>query len=497
LASEERRVTTDAELVRRTRDGDREAFGELADRYRDMVYGLGYHLTRDFEAARDLAQEAFVQAFTKLDQLREPGKFAGWLRRIAHSVHRDGLRRRELTTVALEEDAHAGRSRERASEAELAVRLALERLREPDRLALTLHYIDGYTHAEIGSFLGIEREAVKTRVARARKRLQGKVIEMVEDVFREHALPPEFSKDVVSAVNRMVGGLRAAVPVPLSELAANIHRLHKQAWRDIIPQLPSPYGPPLKEFGEAPQIPVSELPAEVQRAVRQAMCYTWLSGVLSTVLGTMPWVKDPESLWIRFYREDGELYAWFADVPGESGYISACLPTDAESARRQAAPYVKPEGAGPEALGCELPAELRDALESLRGSAPEDANSLQQALHMALGERLRQVWDDLPEGVKSAGATDRSIPVRDLPDRARQALGEAVACHWGGCVLRGLQSPDSWMTESESSTVEFGLYPREPRRDWSGQEYVKLSGPRWNSMLHTGIAEEFDEYMGG
>ena len=68
---------TDERLVARARQGDQEAFGELVDRYRDMVYGLGYHLTGDFEAARDLAQEAFVQAFVKLGQLREPGRFAG------------------------------------------------------------------------------------------------------------------------------------------------------------------------------------------------------------------------------------------------------------------------------------------------------------------------------------------------------------------------------------------------------------------------------------
>ena len=44
---------TDGQLVERVRSGDREAFGDLVGRYRDMVYGLGYHLTQDFEAARD------------------------------------------------------------------------------------------------------------------------------------------------------------------------------------------------------------------------------------------------------------------------------------------------------------------------------------------------------------------------------------------------------------------------------------------------------------
>ncbi len=68
---------TDGQLVGRVRSGDREAFGDLVGRYRDMVYGLGYHLTNDFEEARDLAQEAFVQAYLKLGQLRDPDRFSG------------------------------------------------------------------------------------------------------------------------------------------------------------------------------------------------------------------------------------------------------------------------------------------------------------------------------------------------------------------------------------------------------------------------------------
>jgi DNA-directed RNA polymerase specialized sigma24 family protein len=80
---------TGRQLVTRAREGDQEAFGALVDRYRDMVYGFAYHLTRDFEAARDLAQEAFVQAYLKLGQLRDPDRFPAWLRRIIAKLHRN------------------------------------------------------------------------------------------------------------------------------------------------------------------------------------------------------------------------------------------------------------------------------------------------------------------------------------------------------------------------------------------------------------------------
>lgn len=193
---------TDRQLVQRTREGDREAFGALVDRYRDMVYGLGYHLTRDFEAARDLAQEAFVRAYLKLGQLREPDKFAGWLRRMVVNMHRNQSRRGTMPTAPLGEADRPARTQSQPSEIEVVVREALSKLREPERLALTLHYINGYSQAEIGSFLGVRPETVKTRLARARQHLRKEVMAMVEDTFESKKLPEEFTQAAVSAAIR-------------------------------------------------------------------------------------------------------------------------------------------------------------------------------------------------------------------------------------------------------------------------------------------------------
>ncbi len=190
---------TDGEVVERARAGDREAFGVLVDRYGDMVYGLGYHLTGDFEAARDLAQDAFVQAYLNLAQLRERESFAGWLRKIATNLYRMNCRRREVATVSLDQEVHSGPRDQRPSEIEIVVREALSKLREPERLALTLHYINGYSHAEIGAFLGVRAETVKTRLARARQHLHKEVMAMVEDTFGSKKLPEEFTQETLEA----------------------------------------------------------------------------------------------------------------------------------------------------------------------------------------------------------------------------------------------------------------------------------------------------------
>lgn len=190
---------TDRQLVERVLRGDREAYGDLMDRYRDMVYGLCFHLTHDFEAARDLAQQAFVHAYVKLAQLRDPEKFPAWLRQITTNLHRGDRRRKGVPVVPLSE-AQVAPDVGGCSEIEFAVRRALMRLRGPERLALTLHYVNGYSHAEIGEFLGVRRETVKTRVARARQHLREEVMAMMDESFKRNKLPEEFTKETMQVL---------------------------------------------------------------------------------------------------------------------------------------------------------------------------------------------------------------------------------------------------------------------------------------------------------
>ena len=88
---------TDAELVSRVRQGDSEAYTELVDHYRNAVYGLAYHYLQNFEDARDVAQEVFVQAYLHLGQLRDSGKFGPWLRQMTHNQCRMWQRQQHRT----------------------------------------------------------------------------------------------------------------------------------------------------------------------------------------------------------------------------------------------------------------------------------------------------------------------------------------------------------------------------------------------------------------
>ncbi|MDH7601089.1 MAG: sigma-70 family RNA polymerase sigma factor [Armatimonadota bacterium] len=185
------------ELIKRFWLGDVDAFTELVRRYRDAVYGYCYHKTGSFEDARDLAQETFIRAYTHLDQLRDPSSFGAWIRTIAGNLCKQWARRKSRALEALTEADAACRQQPK----DRSVEEALATLPENERLVLVLHYIDGYTYADIARFLGLTEDAVRGRLHRGRERLRSEVLEMTQRAFEGNRLDEAF---VVEAVNRAV-----------------------------------------------------------------------------------------------------------------------------------------------------------------------------------------------------------------------------------------------------------------------------------------------------
>jgi len=183
---------SDSELVAAALGGNQAAFGELVRRYRDAVLAVAFHRLGDFEDARDAAQETFFKAYLRLSSLHNRASFAHWLYRIADGIALDAARRLRRE-VPLEQtkrlDAGGFSPHERAEQADLArkVREALASLTEPNRLALILHHMGGYSHAEVAHFLGVTAGAVKTRLSRARTQLRKELSEMVRDKLRKAA----------------------------------------------------------------------------------------------------------------------------------------------------------------------------------------------------------------------------------------------------------------------------------------------------------------------
>jgi len=162
----------------------REAFGELVIRFQDMAFACAFAVLGDVYLAQDTAQEAFVVAWQKLAQLREPAAFPGWFKRIVLTQCNRLTRCKRLQIVPLEEEVNASANdpgpHAAAERRDLLAKVlqAINALPENERLVTTLFYIDGYTQADIGDFLEVPVSTVNKRLYSARQRLKSNVVEL-------------------------------------------------------------------------------------------------------------------------------------------------------------------------------------------------------------------------------------------------------------------------------------------------------------------------------
>ena len=487
------------DLVQRARRGERQAFGELVDRYRDMVYGFAYHLTGNFEDARDLTQDALVRAYVRLPQLREPARFAGWLRRIVSNLYRSSARRPAARTLPLEDGHGVALEPSTAREIELTVQAALGSLREHDRLVLTLHYIDGHTQPEISQFLDTSASVVKTRLARARARLREELTEMVEDTLSTQRLPETFREDVIAGVNALVGDLLEALPLDVDELTDSARSRRNAAWRQILAALPEGLRQNVAGQDSASPIPVADFPEEMRPGVRDAMHLTWLLDILLD-LRPPPWVVDLEVLWISFGSRPGstEPTVWIADVPGDSGtihpYISLTAPTD-----RATSPVAVTPAPGTEwrdvaqllaSVAQDVTRTARSVRTALLSTLPADAAALLPRLQAEMCASFTLVRERLTAEQREQIPQGKRVAAAHFDERVKSILRQAVALYWAEDIVSGLAEVPAWIEDFGASSVEFGLYPQDPSLgEHFGREYVKVRGPARADQYQTGISQ--------
>jgi RNA polymerase sigma-70 factor (ECF subfamily) len=163
---------TDQELVRTCLDGNRSAFEELVRRHQDSVFGLAVGMTRNRDDAADMAQEAFIRAYTKLDQYNPDYAFKSWLLRICANQTKNLFRKRMRRRGAEEKSLHQQAVLESTVDPDFqALEEALARIPAKLCLPLRLKHMEGLSYEEISTILGIGVSAAKMRTARARKQL--------------------------------------------------------------------------------------------------------------------------------------------------------------------------------------------------------------------------------------------------------------------------------------------------------------------------------------
>jgi RNA polymerase sigma-70 factor, ECF subfamily len=176
---------SDSELVEIAKSGDKEAFGELYERYLEKIYNYVFYRTGNHHDAEDLTARVFFRAMAHIETYSERGvPFQAWLYRIAHNLvanwHRDSGRRKivpldEFVVTSARSDA-PDRYTEDKQEREVLLS-AVRRLPEERQQLLLLKFIDGLSNAEIGAIMDRTEGAVKSLYHRTlislREELQG------------------------------------------------------------------------------------------------------------------------------------------------------------------------------------------------------------------------------------------------------------------------------------------------------------------------------------
>ncbi|MEQ1507596.1 MAG: sigma-70 family RNA polymerase sigma factor [Myxococcota bacterium] len=179
---------TDSELVRRFKEGDRSAFGEIVRRYKDRVFTLCVRWMGDREIAEDVAQDVFLALFRSLGGFRGDAQLSTWVYRVVinHCKNRRLYRRRrhhesheplegeptdDGPTRQLAHDGPGTDAPLHADEASAVLQAALDQLDEEQRQIIVLREVQDLSYEEIADLLELPRGTVKSRLHRARAEL--------------------------------------------------------------------------------------------------------------------------------------------------------------------------------------------------------------------------------------------------------------------------------------------------------------------------------------
>ncbi len=183
-------MSDDTQLIEQALGGHSEAFGQLVLKYQDRLFNTVFHVVGHTEDARDIVQEALVQAFLKLDTFRRDSAFYTWLYRIAFNVAITHQRRRR-PTVSMDRARETGAmdppdNRESPAESMerkercVQIRLAIRQLPDEHRAVLVLREIDGCCYETIAEVLDLPVGTVRSRLHRARQQLKESLGEMLK-----------------------------------------------------------------------------------------------------------------------------------------------------------------------------------------------------------------------------------------------------------------------------------------------------------------------------
>ena len=208
----------DVQLIQRVLRGDEDAFSLLVRKYQKQVHALAWRKIGDFHIAEEITQDTFLKAYKRLATLKEPQRFVSWLYVIAANLCSSWLRKKRLPTQSLEHLEQEDKEQlEKAAYSEFVVeenerisgqtqrhvvKKLLAKLPESERTIITLHYFGEMSSTEIGEFLGVSANTVKSRLRRAQQRLK-KDEPMIREALDNFKISPNLTENVMREISRI------------------------------------------------------------------------------------------------------------------------------------------------------------------------------------------------------------------------------------------------------------------------------------------------------
>lgn len=210
----------DAELIQQTLEGNQRAFSALVRKYQKPLHALVWRKIGDFHIAEEITQDIFLNVYKKLQTLKNPNLFAGWLyvsatRRCHAWLKKKRIPMESLEAISSEELEALAYTQYRAEQQEEivneqqreVVKRLLQKLPESERTVVTLHYLGDMTCEDISQFLGVSPNTVKSRLHRARKRLK-----QAEHIVRENLGGFQFTTTLTENVLREIASIKPTPP---------------------------------------------------------------------------------------------------------------------------------------------------------------------------------------------------------------------------------------------------------------------------------------------
>lgn len=229
-------VEDDVQLIHKVLSGEDAAFSTLVQKYQKSVHTFAWRKIGDFHFAEEITQDTFVQVYQNLSTLRNPKLFAGWLYVIANRLCIRWNQKRKSISQSLESTSmseidaisynnYASEQRDIVSterRLEIIDKL-LNKLPESERTVITLFYLGEMTAKEIGMFLGVSINTIKSRLRRARERLKSEEA-ILQENLSSIQFPPQTTENIMRRISQLnptgSSGSKPLVPIGLSAVSA-------------------------------------------------------------------------------------------------------------------------------------------------------------------------------------------------------------------------------------------------------------------------------------